>query len=287
LTARNGVCEPCCMRTIGRILVLASFVVAGAGGVNAQPSNNLSDYVLFAEQLMKPRGLLVPCGSIGVNSATGLLRENKGITVAGDCVANTARMDGIGSCGQLFANVTVNPTQIPTPFTPPVLTGDIATNCGFPGSFPSCDLSQPVVVDAGTTLSLPPGTYGDVIVKGGYDEFALPNPGVLQLQGGSYTFCNVKVNRFAQVRGLAPITLYVQGALKTQGNNYIGPDSGTATSDVAVYLNGTRVRYGRSSQVVAELCAPHALCGFLAGGNHLGGAWCLRVKAKNLIFACG
>jgi hypothetical protein len=95
------------------------------------------------------------------------------------------------------------------------------------------------------------------------------------------------LSRFGQVRGLAPVTLYVQGALKMQGNNFIGPDSGTAASDVAAYLNGTRVRYGRNSQVIAELCAPHALCGLLDGGNHLGAAWCLKVKAKNLTFACG
>ena len=131
------------MRTIARILTVVSSLLALAPGVYAQPSSNLSDYVIFAEELLKPNAILVPCGDIGVNAPTGLLRETNGITVAGNCVGNTARMDGLGSCGDLFANITVNPTQPATPFTPPVLTGSLATNCGFRARFRSAIWPSP------------------------------------------------------------------------------------------------------------------------------------------------
>jgi hypothetical protein len=274
------------MRTITLALVVVSSLLAGARGVHAQPSANLNDYVLFAEELLKPNALLVPCGDIGVNAPTGLLRETNGITVAGNCVGNTARMSGLGSCGDLFANFTVNANQPPTSFTPPVLAGDLASNCGFPGSFPVCDLAQPVTVDAGDTLSLPPGTYGNATVKGGYDEFLAPNPGILQLQGGTYTFCNVKLSRFSEVRALAPVTVNVGGKLKMSSDNFFGPDTGSVASDVVVYVNGTKVRYSRESTVIARVCAPEAVCGLLSGGSHFGSVACLKIKAKELTFTC-
>jgi hypothetical protein len=275
------------MRTISVALVAAVSLGVLASGVRAQ-SSDLDDYVLFAEELLKPKALLVPCGSIGVNAPTGLLKQTSGITLTlGDCVANTARMDGLGTIGgTLFANITVNPTEPPTAFTPPVLVGTIAANCGFPGSFPVCNLAAPVTVDPGTTLSLPPGTYGNVMVKGGYDEFLVANPGILQLQGGTYTFCNVKLARFAEVRALAPVTLNVDGKLKMTSDNFFGPDAGSVASDVVVYVNGTKVRYSRDSTVKAEVCAPAAVCGLLAPGTHFGRVACRRIKAKEVTFTC-
>jgi hypothetical protein len=276
------------MRTLRRAFLTVALLAGLAGSAGAQPSSTLTDYVLFAEELLKPNALLVPCGSIGVNSTAGLLRQTNGITLTtGDCVANTARMDGLGSIGgDLFANFTVNPQKPPLAFTPPVLTGSLATNCGFPGSFPVCDLFTPVTVDAGTTLSLPPGTYGHLTVKGGYDVFLLPNPGILQLQGGSYTFCNVKLSRFAEVRALAPVTVNVDGKLKMTAENFFGPDTGNVASDVVVHVNGTKVRYSRTSSVIARVCAPQATCALLDGGTHFGGVWCRKLKARDVTITC-
>jgi len=267
------------------VVVLAS-LLAVAHNVAAQPSSNLADYVVFADELLRPRALQVPCGDVGVNAPTGLLKETSGITVAGNCVGNTVRMDGLGSCGDLFANFTVNPTQPATPFTPPVLSGSLATNCGFPGSFPVCDLGQPVTVDPGTTLSLPPGTYGTVVVKGGRDQLGMPNGGVLELQGGSYTFCDVKLASWAAIHAMAPVTVNIGGKLKMSYANFLGPDTGHVASDVVVYVNGTSARYSRDSQVVARICGPLAICGVLPGGHHFGSLACRKVKVKNTIFTC-
>lgn len=276
------------MRTVIGTLVAIVALGVLAGRVQAQPSSNLDDYVLFAEELLKPNAVLVPCGDIGVNAATGLLKQTNGITLtSGNCAANTARMDGLGSIGgDLFANFTVNAVEPPLAFTPPILTGSLASNCGFPGAFPVCDLAQPVTVDAGMTLSLPPGTYGNVTVKGGYDAFLLPNPGILQLQGGSYTFCNVKLSRFAEVRALAPVTVNVDGKLKMASDNFFGPDTGTVASDVLVYVNGTKVRYSRESTVTAKVCAPAAVCGLLDGGSHFGSIACRKLKARDVTVTC-
>jgi hypothetical protein len=274
------------MPTIIRLLV-AVMLVGAAGSASAQPSSTLTDYVLFGQTWLKAKYLLVPCGSIGVNQASGLLRTTVGVTVAGDCVGDIARMDLLGSCGQIFANSVINPPESPIAFTPPVLSGTIASNCGFPGSFPVCDLFTPVSVSAGTTTSLPPGTYGNLTVEGGYDPTTLlPNPGILQLQGGSYTFCNVKLSRFAELRALAPVTINVNGNLKMQGTNYFGPDTGSLASDVVVYVNGTKARYARDSQAIARLCAPNGRCGLATGGNHAGWVWCDRVKTDDITFTC-
>lgn len=272
------------MRTVAAVLTLS--LLAAARTAPAQPSSNLDDYVLFAEENLRVDSLLVPCGDIGVNSTSGLFRERRGITVAGNCVGNTARMDGLGSCGALFANFTVNPTNPPVPFTPPVLAGSIAANCGFPAVPFGCDLAQPVTVNAGDTVTLPAGVYGHVTVKGGFDELLAPNPGVLRLSGGTYVFCNVKLARFAEIRALAPTEMRVDGKLKMTSDNFFGPDAGNVASDFTVFVNGTKVRYSRESQVTARLCAPQAKCGLLDGGNHFGGAWCRRVKVRDLTFTC-
>jgi hypothetical protein len=276
------------MRSPIRLALGLVMLLGAAGRVHAQPSATLTDYVLFAEELMKPNALLVPCGSIGVNAATGQLRQTNGITLTnGDCVANTARMDGLGSIGgNFYANVFLNPQEAPISFLPPVLTGSLATNCGFPGSFPVCDLFAPITVPAGTTVSLPPGTYGHLTVQGGYDPMLLPNPGIVELQGGSYTFCNVKMSRFSEIRALAPVAVYVGGKLKMQAENFLGPDAGDVASDVVVHVNGTKVRYSRTSQVIAQVCAPNATCSLLDGGQHFGNVWCQKLKARDVTMSC-
>src|SRR3546814_702954 len=98
----------------------------------AQPGRYGEYVVGFAGEILKADSRLVPCGDIGGNATGGFFRETNGITVAGNGVGNTARMDGVGSGGALYANFTVNPTQPPVPFTPPVLSGSLASNCGFP-----------------------------------------------------------------------------------------------------------------------------------------------------------
>jgi len=278
------------MRTgiLGRTAAAMAVVTVLAGAAAAQPSSTLTDYVLFAEDWLKVKEVLVPCGDIGVNTSASFLKTSRGITVTtGDCVGNLVRSDGLGSCVQLFANTAINPFQPPIPFTPPVLSGDLATNCGFPVAFPACDPFNPVTVPAGTVMALPPGTYGSLTVEGFFDTInQVPVFGVLQLTGGSYTFCNVKLGRYAQVRAQAPVTLNVNGKLKMQASNYFGPDTGAVASDVVVFVNGTSAKYARSSQVIAELCAPNARCGLPPDGDHLGGVWCDRVKATKTTIGC-
>jgi hypothetical protein len=277
------------MRTLlARIIAALSVTAALASVAAAQPSAVLDDYVLFAEDWLKVKEVLVPCGDIGVNTSASLLKTSRGITVTtGDCVGNLVRSDGLGSCVQLFSNTALNPFQPPIPFTPPVLSGDLATNCGFPVAFPACDPFTPVTVPAGSVMPLGPGTYGNVTVQGFFDTLnQVAVSGVLQLTGGSYTFCNLKLSRHAQVRAQAPVTVNVNGKLKMQASNYFGPDAGAVASDVVVFVNGTSAKYARSSTVIAELCAPNARCGLPPGGTHLGGVWCDRVKATGTTIGC-
>jgi hypothetical protein len=146
-----------------------------------------------------------------------------------------------------------------------------------------------VLVPAGTTTVLPPGAYGKVKVKGGFDDFGLPLPGVLELAGGSYTFCDVKLAKFAQVRFLAPATVYVVTNLRMQGSNVwrSASGAGVAPNDIAVYVAGRKVHYSRGSEVSARLCAPAAKCRLTKGGAHAGQVACNAVRTEEITFVCG
>jgi hypothetical protein len=271
----------------GRLVIAALAVAAAlAGPASAQPSSTLADYVLFAETQIKTKGLTVPCGDIGVNRAGGILRAPQELTVAGACASDVGRLTPLANCSTLYANFTYNAPPGAVVWTPPIL-ADLAAECAFPDPFPTCDLLAPITVDAGTTLSLAPGVYGNLTVKGGIDPITfLPTPGILQLQGGTYRFCNVKVTRYSEVRALAPVTVNVFGVLKTVYNNYLGPDTGSKASDFVVNVNGPKAHYSRYSQVVARLCAPRAKCRLTAGGDHAGWVWCDNVRTEDINFTC-
>jgi hypothetical protein len=276
-------------RLMTGMLVSAALVAISAGPATAQPSSNLEDYVIFAERQIKTKGLTVPCGSIGVNQTGGLLRATNALTVAGDCVADSARLVVPFTCNQLYANFTYsNPPVVGTTFTPPVI-ADLEMACGFPDPFPVCNLAAPVTVTAGATTSLAPGAYGNVTVKGYFDTLnQVPVPGVLELQGGTYTFCNLKLGRYAEVRVQAPVTVNVFGVLKMANSNYLGPDTGApvVASDIELFVNGPRAHYSRNSNVEARLCAPNAKCRITQAGVHFGAAWCDTVKTEVVNFSC-
>ena len=236
-----------------------------------RPSSNLEDYAIFAERQVKAKELHVFCGSVGVDQAGGLLRATNMLTVSdGDCVADTARLVVPFTCNQLFANITfTTPPVFGTPFTPPVI-ADLATACDFPDPFPACDLFNPIEIAAGTALPLGPGTYGNVTVKGYFDTLnQVAVPGVLELTGGTYTFCNLKLGRYSEIQVQAPVDVNVNGTLKMAYSNYVGPDTGAPVgpNDIRVFVNGSKAHYSRYSEVSARLCAPTAQCRMTAAAS--------------------
>jgi hypothetical protein len=276
--------------TLTRAAVTGMVLVATGlpGRVTAQPSSNLADYALFAETKLKTKGLTLACGDIGINRERGKLIARKFLTTPGTVASDIVKVGDGFAAGTLFANILVGKFQpAATPWTPPII-GDLAGACGFPNPFPACDPGNRVLVLAGTTTALPPGVYGDVTVKGGYDEFGEPLPGVLELGGGSYTFCGVKLARFADVRFTDPATVNVATNLRMQANNVWGPaeGSGVTADQIAVYVAGSKVHYSRNAEVVARLCAPSAKCRLTNAGSHAGAVYCRFIRTEQITFVC-
>lgn len=276
---------------IRRILVAAALVAGpiASGIAVAQPSSNLDDYTVFAEKGVRSKGMSVACGSVGVNQPFGRLIAPRYITVPGQVVANTVKLGDDAVIGELFANLVIGSTGPATPWTPPILP-DLKAACGFPADpFPPCAFQSNVTVPAGTTLALGPGTYGTLKLKGGVDTFGAPNGSVLELTGGEYTFCNVKLNRFSEVHVMAPVTVNVNGLLKMQANNYWGPAVGVPVpaSQIEVFVAGAKVHYSRGAEVSGTLCAPFAKCRLTRGGSHTGRVACNDVRTEETTFHCG
>lgn len=264
-------------------------VAALSGAAAAQPSADLADYALFAQRGLKTKGLTLSCGDVGVNQLHGKLIAPRYLTAPGRVASDVVKLGENVAVGTLFANLLLGRNPQPaTPWTPPIL-GDLGTACGFPVPFPACAPGSPVLVPAGPTTALPPGAYGKVTVKGGFDDFGLPLPGVLELAGGSYTFCDVKLGKFAEVRFLAPATVNVVTNLRMQANNVwrSASGAGVAPNDIAVYVAGPKVHYSRGSEVSARLCAPAAKCRLTKGGAHAGRVACNAVRTEEITFVCG
>src|SRR4029453_12764903 len=78
--------------------------------------------------------------------------------------ANTIPGNAAEQCGAARSQ------DIPAGQPPLVRDLESSVVCELPdqfSKFPKCDDSNPVTVEAGTELALPPGTYGDLTVDGG------------------------------------------------------------------------------------------------------------------------
>lgn len=142
--------------------------------------------------------------------------------------------------------------------------------CGFPTPFPSCDASRPVTVGGGDCpngldtvpgngrCDLPPGTYGDMVVR---------DNAKLSLSAGTYVACTFLVGKNAVVTGHG-VALQIDGGGFRIGNlSKLGSECG----DFAVRVKGQGpVTLGKTVSLVASLCAPAGSMS-LGNGNQLKG----------------
>jgi hypothetical protein len=260
------------MRTMARLAVLLS-VLALAPPVLAQPSTNLDDYLLFADEELRIKGIKTPGGDLGVND--GLLFGGGVIDApASTLVGDEARLKPKSKCATLFANEVARVTPAcdpPTPFSPPVV-GDLAAACGFPPPF-DCDGGDDVTVAKDAIRSLAPGTYGDVRVLGGGGK-----AGTLRFAAGDYVLCSLRAGRDARLLFDGAARVMVVGEIEAGNETFTGPAGGSGLSpfDVRFYSAGERVHFSRKSRVSIDLCAPDALLLFTEGTN-LTGSFVARV----------
>src|SRR5205823_4855283 len=128
-----------------------------------------------------------------------------------------------------------------------------------PSPFPDqCATASPVIVDLDSQRTLPPGTYGNVVVFS-----AGSRSGRLVLTGGEYLFCSLRTGRSARILVQRPSTVMIQNELNLGASAYLGPDPDVSplplAGDITLYVNGPAVRFSASSEAHAHVYAPNAM----------------------------
>ena len=100
--------------------------------------------------------------------------------------------------------------------------GDVLAASHYPSPFPDeCATASPVIVGLDSQRTLPPGSYGNVIVFS-----AGSRSGRLILTGGDYFFCSLRTGRSARILFQTPSTVKIRNSLNLGASAYLGPDPG-------------------------------------------------------------
>jgi hypothetical protein len=137
---------------------------------------------------------------------------------------------------------------------------------------------QEIIVSPGSSVSLTPGVYGRVRVLNG---------ATLDLDQGTYTFCDVKMGREATIIAHGPALLQIVGNLRIGSGSFFGPQLQPPAPPIAVYLLGTKVRISQGAQAIAQIIAPFAQSTF-GRDAELAGCFCsARAKSdKHITLSC-
>ncbi len=233
--------------------ILALTIALAPAAASAAVQQSLDAYSLFAIQTMRVRNLRAGDGDLGVSQGSFKARGTLDAPTA-QIAADEADVDDDATCSALYGNTVGGsaPGCAPSGAVPEPIIADVATACGYPSSFPACNPAASVVVKAGRTV-LPPGVYGDVLVK---------SPGALaslELTGGSYVFCSFRVGRHAEVRFRGATQINVGGVMKLGVGAALAPADGMgAALDATVYVAGKSITFDRDARVLASVCAPAA-----------------------------
>jgi len=124
--------------------------------------------------------------------------------------------------------------------------------------------------------TLAPGTYGSLYVRNG---------GSIQLAPGTFTFCDIRMGRYATIETLGPAMLNVAGDVRVASSSRLGPASGSAP--VLVKVGGRSVRLSQYAVGNAAFVAPAARMTF-GRSAHLLGCFCTDRAGtdKNVTLAC-
>ncbi|MGQ0826376.1 MAG: hypothetical protein ACT4OX_15335 [Actinomycetota bacterium] len=246
---------------------------AGAAGGPSRPADrDLSSYVLFALESIQLKGddragrSEIRGGNIGVNALgraergeprlVMCLGPGDGLDVGMDphtqVVADTAKLGG--GCDIWDVWVTQRERSGHEPNANSIDNGGwyepsqpepLVTNLP---PFPSFDcVDGPMQTYTGGVL--PPGSYPHVSIDG-----------TVTLTAGTYTFCELHVQRHAFLDTHAGSVIRIERALRVPGGTIGGPNS----CDAQIFVEGQRARdaaaisFGRDSTVFGQLWAPNA-----------------------------
>lgn len=186
-------------------------------------------------------------GSIGTNDPNGRLQIGKNVRMADgtSVTANDLTVGNGSSVYQAFANTLklgagaetrngFGPAALPivAPFCP-IPTFD----CG----------TQHITVGPAQTIGLAPGKYGKLKVLNG---------ATLELQPGTYQFCDLKTGRGATISALGDVTIDIVGGLIVGTDSHMAPVAGAPI--IKVNVAGKKVRVSQSAVANAKISAPNA-----------------------------
>jgi len=188
-------------------------------------------------------------GSIIVN---GPLRskfkfgKNTTMTDGTSVSAGLVKIGSGSSVDSVFANlVRVSPDAVVRGTTGPVTLPIIEPFCTVPDF--ECGTEDVIVPGGATRLGLLPGSYGRLNIGDG---------GTLLLSElGTYTFCSIKVGRFAQLTSPQQITVNVTGKFQMGQASFVGSTSG---APIILNSSGPLVRVSQDAVLNAAVTAPYA-----------------------------
>ncbi len=255
-------------------LAAAVGVLGSASPAAAQPSDDLSSYVLFGFDELDFKGgqgnhgpSIIDGGNVGVNGI-GFIRGNdyrlnicaNAQVVMSDntfVVSDTARMGDTSTPRQecdfheAFVNTGARNNEDPRtgpaqPFTPP----PIKATPDFPDY--TCDPGNPLTVPAQGTATMTPGNYGAVTWQNGT---------TITLTAGTYTMCRITTGQHVTVITEPGVVLQVaQDFLINDDMAFDGSDCGTIPQVFVrgdeVGANNNAVRFGQDSEIWGHFYVP-------------------------------
>ncbi len=250
--------------------VSVAIVIAGAvRALAVGPPSTLDNVVILARTaLSMTQYVRHASGQIVVNDPGGVatLRSSIGALAGTQFVADGIVVRGPrrGHGPELFDVFTNTPDvrvtvddQGPTPISLPLFT--------FPSTLPVSPGTTNLVVTARHgPVTLPPGNYGKITVKGG---------ALLYFSGGTYNVSSLRAMGHARLYFEAATTLNIQDSARFGQRDLLGPlvESQLNARCIVVNYEGTRaIKFAGSANITAVVVAPNATMKLGAFGDYRG-----------------
>lgn len=242
-----------------RRILLLSLVVALAPSRGWAQTENPNDYVLITETGVSfGRASSVVSGNVTVSAslddgAKGFFADRQ--FVSGDgahVVSDRSRLRGPASVYGLFSNdATLDQNvAVRAPCGPGACSFPVPVFSVYPELAAFSAGTQTITVPARSTMTLPPGDYGRLRLRG---------RSTVVFTGGVYTFSEIKSGRVARLLFAAPATVNVTGRMRLGVANVVGPIGPSPTlQDILFNVAGDQVRLRPRSTVSARIWAPDA-----------------------------
>ena len=251
----------------GALAALAALAL-GASSAWAQPSRDISTYVLFASLHLDFKGRdanstrgFISGGDIGVNQVDAHDPPTPNMSMGGggcchavvlsdgtQVVSDTARLDSDSNLYDLYVNRLVGGSAPVVRHTGP--SGFSAPILALPALPAFSAGSVPVIVQSNTTQILSPGDYGDIQVK---------DDGTITLLSGTYNVKSISCGRRVVVNTFNGTVVRIAEDLQFNNQSFVGnaDDVQFLLRSDNVASNNSTVSFGRNTTFHGGVYAPN------------------------------